>query len=431
MVPLNLPPPLDLSDLLEPFERRGIDLGLDRLQRALADGGSPERRFQAVQVAGTNGKGSICTLLQAILRAAGLRSGTYRSPHLVSWRERIQIDDDWISAEALREDLTRWQALARRHHLTPFELLTAAAFDRFAIAGLPLAVLEVGLGGRLDATSAHPHRQVLGFASIGLDHREHLGDTLTAIALEKAGVMTPGSVAFSAPQPPEVTKVLNAEAQRVGCRLEWLDPLPSPCAGGPLLGLAGELQRSNGAVAVALARALAARGWPIPAAAITTGLAAAQWPGRLELRSWGPHPLVLDGAHNPPAAAALRAELDHRDGRRPRRWLLGIQRHKEGKSMLRLLLAPGDRAAIVPIPDHRSWSATELALACPSLADQLEEVSGVEAGLDWLLTVNHTTDGGALAPPVLAGSLYLLGAALPLIDGRRSIRQHQPKDEPD
>jgi dihydrofolate synthase/folylpolyglutamate synthase len=193
-----------------------------------------------------------------------------------------------------------------------------------------------------------------------------------------------------------------------------------------VLGLAGELQRSNGAVAAALARALATEGWPIPAPAISTGLAAAHWPGRLELRRWGPHTLMLDGAHNPPAAAALRAELNQREGRRPRRWLLGIQRHKEGETMLRLLLAPGDRAAIVPIPDHRSWSATELALACPSVADQLEAVPSVQAGMNWLLAVTHTTDGGALAPPVLAGSLYLLGVALPMLDSEAAPQLPTP-----
>ena len=411
-----LPAPVDLDDLLEPFSRRGVDLGLDRLRAALQEGGNPQERFAAVQVAGTNGKGSICTVLHAILCQAGLRVGTYRSPHLVSWCERIQIDDRWIEAERLREDLRRWQAIARRHDLTPFELLTAAAFDRFARSSLDLVILEVGLGGRLDATTAHPHRPVIGLASIGLDHREHLGDTLAAIAAEKAGVMAAGAEVFSAPQQPEVAAVLEAEALRLGCRLHWLDPLPEEAHGGPPLGLRGDWQRRNGAVAQAMARALAGRGWPISEAAIRSGLASARWPGRLERRRWRGRELLLDGAHNPPAAEALARELAALDGRSagPRRWLLGMQRHKEAPAMLQALLRPGDRVRILAIPEHRCWDAASLADVLPELAAQCDPGSegpdGLEHDLDWLVA---GVDG---AMPVVAGSLHLLGELIPRLD---------------
>lgn len=412
MPALPLPAPVDLDDLLEPFSRRGVDLGLTRLQAALDEGGNPQERFAAVQVAGTNGKGSICTLLHAILRAAGLQVGTYRSPHLISWCERLQLNDDWIEPEALRGDLQRWQAIGRRHALTPFELLTAAAFDRFARSHLDLVILEVGLGGRLDATTAHPHRPVIGLASIGLDHREHLGDTLAAIAAEKAGVMGMDTDAFSGPQHPDVAAVLEAEAQRRGCRLHWLEPLAAPEAGGPVLGLDGAWQRRNGAVAVAMAEALAQRGWPIANEAISAGLAAARWPGRLERRHWRGQALLLDGAHNPPAAAALAQELEalaHPPGQ-GRRWLLGIQRHKEAPAMLAALLRPGDRARIVTIPDHRCWDALSLAQARPELASCLEQGgTTLEQDLDWLCA-------GAGELPVVAGSLHLLGHCLPLLD---------------
>jgi dihydrofolate synthase/folylpolyglutamate synthase len=416
-----LPDPVDLDDLLEPFARRGVDLGLDRLSAALAEGGHPERRFLAVQVAGTNGKGSICTFLHAILRAAGLRSACYRSPHLISWCERLQLADAWITAEQLRGDLIRWRPIGRRHDLTPFELLTAAAFDRCAIEKVDLAVLEVGLGGRLDATTAHSCRPVLGFAAIGLDHREHLGDTIAAIAAEKAGVLHPGAVAFSAPQHPEAAEVLQAEARRLGAQLTWVEPLPAPADGGPELGLAGALQRANAAVAVAMAEALAERGLRIPPQAIGVGLAAARWPGRLERRHHRGRPLLIDGAHNPPAAAALRRELDRLEPRAgaARRWLLGVQAHKQAPAMLEALLRPGDRAAIVPIPDHASWSADELAAACPALAGQLLSLENVAAGLAWLIDAPPTAADAPPARrelPVLAGSLHLLGAALPLLD---------------
>lgn len=415
--PPALPAPVDLDDLLEPFSRRGVDLDLDRLRAALAEGGNPQQRFAAVQVAGTNGKGSICTFLHAILRQAGLRVGTYRSPHLVSWCERIQLEDAWITPEQLREDLSRWQAIGRRHALTPFELLTAAAFDRFARSDLDLVVLEVGLGGRLDATTAHPCRSVIGLASIGLDHREHLGDTLAAIAAEKAGVMTQAAEVYSGPQEPEVAAMLEAEARRRGSRLHWLDPLPEVAAGGPILGLTGSWQCRNAAVAVAMARALAQRGWAIPEPAVQAGLAAARWPGRLERRHWRGRALLLDGAHNPPAAEALTRELRSLDGAAAagdgRRWLLGIQRHKQAPEMLAALLTPGDQVRIVPIPDHRCWEAAELAAALPDLAVCLasggEGQCGLERDLDWL-----TAEDGAL--PVVAGSLHLLGLVIPLLD---------------
>jgi dihydrofolate synthase/folylpolyglutamate synthase len=413
---LPLPAPVDLDDLLEPFSRRGVDLGLERLRTALAEGGNPQERFAAVQVAGTNGKGSICTLLQAMLRSAGLRVATYRSPHLISWCERIEIDGAWIRPEQLREDLRRWQAIGQRHALTPFELLTAAAFDRFARSRLDLVILEVGLGGRLDATTAHPRRPVIGLASIGLDHREHLGDTLAAIAAEKAGVMAAGAEVFSGPQEPQVAAVLEAEAQRLGCHLHWVEDLPEPGAGGPSLGLRGGWQRRNGAVAAAMARALAQRGWPISEQAIRSGLAAARWPGRLERRRWRGHELLLDGAHNPPAAQALARELAALDPgpAAPRRWLLGVQRHKQAPEMLQALLAPGDRARIVAIPDHRCWDAASLVAALPQLAGQIEPGSeggdGLASDLDWLVAGGHGT------LPVVAGSLHLLGVVIPRFD---------------
>jgi dihydrofolate synthase/folylpolyglutamate synthase len=421
--PAGLPPPVALDDLLAPIAPRGIVLGLERMAAALAEGGHPERRFAAVQVAGTNGKGSICAFLHAILQAAGLRVGVYRSPHLVSWCERICLHDSWIAPEVLRADLERWHPLALQHQLTPFELVTAAAFGRFALEPLDLAVLEVGLGGRLDATTAHPRRPVIGFAAIGLDHREHLGDTLAAIAREKAGVLSAGAVAISGPQAPPVAAVLRAEAAARGADLRWVQPLPAPAAGGPALGLAGELQRSNGAVAVAMARVLAEPWDPLGVAArlgpalangaIEAGLAGARWPGRLQRARWRGRPLLLDGAHNPHAAAALRAELDRRDPG-PRQWLVGIQRTKDGPALLTTLLRPGDRALITPLPDLPAWQVADLAAARAGLARQLTAVADARQGLEQLMTAAAAGPQGP--EPVICGSLHLLGALLPLLD---------------
>ena len=395
---MRLPEPVELGDLLEPFSRRGIDLGLDRLQQALAAGGHPEQRFPAVQVAGTNGKGSICTALGAILQAAGLKAGLYRSPHLISWCERIAIGTDWIGAEQLRAGLKHWQPLGQQHQLTPFELLTAVAMDHFASAAVDLAVLEVGLGGRLDATTCHPNRAVLGLANIGLDHREHLGSTIEAIATEKAGIFHPGAVAFSAPQHDAVAKVLEQQACQRDCQLHWVEPLAAEVP----LGLAGSWQRSNAAVALAMAQELARQGWAINNAAIDEGLAQAQWSGRLQRCSWRGRAVLIDGAHNPPAAAGLRRELNQLAPGQPRHWLLGIQRHKDGPAIVRALVAPGDRAWMVPIDSCRCWQAAELNIA------GVVDSPSAEQGLEQLWP--------AACEPVIAGSLYLLGQLWPTLE---------------
>lgn len=418
---MGLPAPVDLDPILASCTGRGIDLGLDRLQAALAAGGHPERRFPAVQVAGTNGKGSIATFLHAILEAAGLRTGIYRSPHLQSWCERIQLGQQWIDGDTLKDDLRRWLPLANQYSLTVFEVFTAAAMDRFAKEELDLVVLEVGLGGRLDATTAHPDRRVVGFGPIGLDHQDVLGSTLAEIAAEKAGVLTASQVAISGPQAPAVVQVLEQQAQRSGCVLHWVEPLAGEAAGGLPLGLPGTFQRSNGAVAVAMAETLIAQGWPISKQAIAMGLRQARWPGRLELRRWQGREVLLDGAHNPPSAEALKQELNQLDqgaqgeGQTPaasgsggRRWLLAMQRTKDAPALLDALLGPHDRAAIVALADLPCWSVDALLAARPELAGRLQAVAHPQEGLRWLSTP------GPL--PVVAGSLHLLGEIWPLLD---------------
>ncbi len=427
----------DFADLIEPFSRRGVDLGLERLQAALAELGHPERQFAAVQVAGTNGKGSICTLVHQVLLAAGINAGLYTSPHLLSWTERIRLGAEPIAPAALRRHLERASPVAKAHGLTPFELVTAAAFLAFAEAGLPLVVLEVGLGGRLDATTCHPDRGVIGLASIGLDHREFLGPDLASIATEKAGVLQPAAVAISAPQASQVTAVLNAQAQARGAQLQWVEPLRQNAAGDLLIdgqwapcGLPGAVQAANGAVALGICQALAQRGWPINSAAIRAGFAAARWPGRLQQLRWRGLPLLLDGAHNPPAAAALRAELDAHPERHglttgPRHWVIGMLANKQGPEILQTLLAPGDQAWIVPVPGHASWSCDQLASrlqAQPSLAAALRPALDLEQALNAAAVPYRDgadggdgSDAGDLSAPgcvVVAGSLYLIGHLL-------------------
>ena len=407
--------PDPFADLIEPFSRRGVDLGLDRLQAALAELGHPERQFASVQVAGTNGKGSIATLVHSSLLAAGINAGLYTSPHLVSWCERIRIGTSPISEAALRHQLLALQGLGQRHQLTPFELVTAAAFCAFASSGCPLVVLEVGLGGRLDATTCHPDRGVVGFGSIGLDHSEFLGPTAAAIAAEKAGVLQQGCTAISAAQSPEVAAVLQQRANATGAELRWVEPLDL----GPwALGIPGAIQASNGAVALGMLHALSNRGWAISNSAIRTGFSQACWPGRLQQLPWRGHELLLDGAHNPPAAQVLRLELDRRSathgaGQAGRHWVLGMLANKAGPEILEILLAPADRAWIVPVPGHASWSTETLQAACPAWSQALQSAPDLETAISQATAGDQATATGQATPPVIiAGSLYLIGHLL-------------------
>ena len=391
----------DLSDLIPRFDLRGMDLQLDRMQAALNDLNHPCQSVPAIQVIGTNGKGSIVSFLEAALCTAGLRCGVTTSPHLVSWCERIRIQGEPIAVETLRCQLQDLQPLNARHRLTPFELLVTAAFVEFQRGACELLVLEVGLGGRLDATTAHPCRPVIAVASIGLDHCEHLGDNLTAIAMEKAEAIPPHATVISGAQDPAVQAVLEETCRKQQANLQWVKPL----APSWQLGLPGEIQQSNAAVALGALQALCGVGWTLPEAVIREGFSAARWPGRLQTVRWGEHQLRLDGAHNPPAARQLAQERNKwRDESLGVVWILAIQAHKDAVAMLQALLQPHDQAWILPVPGHKSWCRAALLQDLPRLSHQLQEADSLETVLHQL-----NSDGWPTPMPIVAGSLYLIG----------------------
>ena len=395
----------DLFDLLPRFDVRGMDLQLDRMQSALEHLGRPCASTPAIQVAGTNGKGSIASFISAALQQAGIHSGVTTSPHLVSWCERIAINGEPIELASLRQLLTDQVAVCQRFQLTPFEQLLAAALVHFQQRNVKLLVLEVGLGGRLDATTAHPWRPLIAMANIGLDHCEHLGSTLTAIATEKAAVITPGSCVVTADQHPDVRAVLETRCRDEGAELRWVAPLEPDWR----LGLAGELQRSNAAVARGVLQALAPLGWTLSDDMLRAGFARARWAGRLQTVRWRDQTLLLDGAHNPPAARQLGLERRQWPGQGAGvTWIFGIQAHKQGLAMLEILLQPQDQAWIVPVPGHSSWSRSSLLEQAPQWGGQLFEAPGVEQAL--LQIHGPQRRPGTLT--VLAGSLYLIGDLL-------------------
>ena len=395
----------DLSDLIPRFDQRGMDLGLERMQQALQAMGNPCGAVPAIQVVGTNGKGSIASFLASSLKAAGIRVGLSTSPHLISWCERISSNGELISINELRQRLTALKPLAQTHRLTPFELLLATAFDYFRSREVELLVLEVGLGGRLDATTAHPFRPIIAMGSIGLDHCEHLGGSLEDIAAEKAAVINPGATVISAEQQPEVARILEDKTREQQAQMRWVTTIPEDWN----LGLAGGLQRQNAAVAKGALEALTPLGWKIKQEQIRNGLAHAYWPARLQSVRWQNLPVLIDGAHNPPAAEKLAHERQQwSDQKLGVCWILGLQFHKQAPAMLRYLLKPNDLAWIVPVPEHRSWTQPQLAEACPELASQLQTANAVEQVFSILLTQKPWPT----PPPVVAGSLYLLGDLL-------------------
>ncbi|WP_018466850.1 bifunctional folylpolyglutamate synthase/dihydrofolate synthase [Calidithermus timidus] len=320
----------------------GIQLGLERFRELLRRVGDPHTAFRAVHVAGTNGKGSTTVFIASVLREAGYRTGCYLSPHLFDFRERIQVNGVLIPPEAFARQVERLkpvvEALAqdeRYGQTTEFELITAAAFGHFAEEGVEVAVLEVGLGGRLDATNVIPPPLVAVISSIGLDHQELLGHSLRQIALEKAGILKPGVPVVTGVTQGEALEAIEEVARQQGCPLHRVEPAAQRRADGyayyasdarglsiwlpeaPLIGLRlalqGHFQHANAAVAAAALNRLRKQGLAIPEEALRQGLERARLPGRFQvLRIQNPpRTLVLDVAHNQDGARALAEALQH------------------------------------------------------------------------------------------------------------------------
>lgn len=364
-------------------------LGLDRMVDLLERMGRPQDNLRFVHVAGTNGKGSTCAYLASMLQAAGLRVGLFTSPFVFCFEERIRVNGANITAE----DLARAVAAVRPHaealeeacgdHPTEFELMAAVAFEHFRASACDIVVLEVGLGGRLDATNVIDAPEVSVICRIGLDHTNLLGDTLAAVAGEKAGIVKAGAPVVSWPQEPEAMAVVRAAADAQGCaltvpdftRLE-VEPLAGFAGGGVVPNrrfsycgrafetqLLGSYQPYNAALALEVVRVLGARGWNVPAEAQVAGIAAAQWPGRFQVV--GASPLtIVDGGHNPQGAEALAdslADLLGVQGQGAVHFALGVLADKDYPAMVRAV-APWAASFSVYAPANlRALPADDLA----------------------------------------------------------------------
>lgn len=403
-----------LDRLLKPYQHFGVHLGLERIQRLLKALGNPQQRVRALHVAGSNGKGSTCAYLSSVLTAAGYRVGRYTSPHLVDWTERICLNERPI---ATKEFARLLEAVGRaipasEESPTQFEVITAAAWLYFAESQVDVAVIEVGLGGRLDATNVCDCPLVSIITSISREHWQHLGPTLADIAREKAGILKANCPAVIAPQPPAVREVIAARVQALDCPVIWVAPAVElqPRDGVNWaayngieypLSLLGEVQLTNSALAVAALQLLQQQGWQVPLAALQAGMAKAQWAGRLQWLEWRSRPLLVDGAHNPAAAESLRQYVDTLS--RPLTWVVGMLSTKDCGAIFQALLRSSDKLLLVPVPDHSTAEPEALAkLAkqiCPDLA-QVQTFPDLFPALD------------AAEPErqiVLCGSLYLVG----------------------
>ncbi|HET6440614.1 MAG TPA: folylpolyglutamate synthase/dihydrofolate synthase family protein [Anaeromyxobacter sp.] len=396
---------MDPHAYLEHLQPLAMRFGLSRMERALEALDHPERRYPVLHVAGTNGKGSTCAMAAGALRAAGHRVGLYTSPHLVRFEERIAVGGEPISTEALSsriEEVRRacpWHEGGREdERLTYFEFATLVGLLEFAVRGVTAAVVEVGLGGRYDATNAIAVPAVTAVARIGLDHTQLLGDTVEQVAREKAGIFKPGVPAvIHADQPPGVTEVLRAEAARRGA------PLTVAGAGwAGKVGLAGPHQRGNAALAAAALHALAARGVSLREEDIATGLAEATWPGRLEEVGGA----LLDGAHNPQGAAALAAALAALHPGRPVELVFGALADKDVAGMLRSLKPAIRRLHALAPASARARPAAEVQALARSLSIDADAHGTFEEAI--ACARQAASQGGLVC---VAGSLYLVGEA--------------------
>ena len=386
--------------------RAGIVLGLDRMRAILAALDHPERRLGAiVHVGGTNGKGSTAALVAAVARAAGARVGVYTSPHLASLRERFTVDGRLADEAAVVEAHAR-VAAAGGDDLTFFEQVTAIGLEVLAAAAPAVTILEVGLGGRLDATTA-VDAPIAAVTGVALDHQEYLGDTVAAIAVEKAGIWKPGQRAIvGAAGDPVAQPILIAAARAAGvATLDVVDA--AALARAPTTALAGAHQRENAACADAIVDALVALGAiAAPPEVRAAGYAAAVHPGRCEVVATVPT-VLLDGAHNPDGARALANAIAARP-ERPRALVLAVSADKDVAAIVAPLVGVVDVVIASRYDQPRSMAPPALAAIARAAGALVEIADDLEAAVD---RARDAVGLGGLV--VIAGSLFAVGEVRP------------------
>ena len=378
-------------------QHRGIKLGLEQIRRLLDELGFDGSGQRFIHVAGTNGKGSVCAMLDSICRVQGIRTGLYTSPHLVSFRERIKLNGAMISEEDVADGLARIREIIADWEIHPtfFEIATALALDYFQRMNVDVVVLETGLGGRLDSTNVvTPMVSVI--TAIDLDHQEWLGPTLAQIASEKAGIIKPGVPVVSAPQHTEVAEVLRKAAAEKNTSVQFVtEPLESIP-----VNLAGSHQKLNAAIALA---ALGASGIEVSDHAIRDGLANVSWPGRFQLIGEN---CVIDGAHNEAAAKRLAMTWREVFGDERPAIILGVLKDKDMTAICRALLPIAAGFLAVPVRSHRSSAPEDIVQILRTLDSTVHCKTALDLAhaLEMIKRMRHKI--------LITGSLFLAGEAL-------------------
>ncbi len=406
---------MTIDSLLAPYQRFGVNLGLKRIQQLLSTLGNPHQQVPIIHVGGTNGKGSVCAYLAAVLKESGYKVGRYTSPHLVDWTERICLNNVPIPTSEFEELLVKINRVTAEFLEKPtlFEVVTAAAWLYFAQQKVDIAVMEVGLGGRLDATNVVDSPLVSVITSISREHWQVLGDTVGKIASEKAGILKKGCSAVIGKLPLEAEEVIAKRMQELDCPGVWVQPAQVLREENKLrwvvyeeieypLPLLGDVQLSNSAIAIATLQILQQQGWQIPLESIQAGMGKTQWLGRLQWYPWHNQNILIDGAHNPAAALGLRQYVDSLDT--PVTWVMGMLSTKEHRQILQILLRSGDTLALVPVPNHSSADLHQLLILAQEVCPDLEAANmydNVFTALEIALEQDKLI--------ALCGSLYLIG----------------------
>ncbi len=412
----------DAIALLHGANWKHTKIGLERMRDFMHALGDPQENLHYVHIAGTNGKGSACVMTQSILTAAGFRTGLYISPHLDQFNERLSIDGQMISDADLRRLAARVRTAAETlgEEPTDFEMITALAFCYFEEQHCDLVVLEVGMGGRLDATNVISHPEVCAIMHIGLDHTEFLGDTVEKVAAEKAGILKPGADCVLYHQLPGVMEVVHKRFADVNpdaaARLITTDPTAFTARARTIDGqvfdyrnrpelriqLLGNYQMENAMAVLDIIDCLIRRGWGITENAIRAGLARAVWPGRFEVLSRDPL-LIVDGAHNPNGVEALVDTIRAYFPDQKINFVMGVMKDKDYHTMLRLI-APYAARFITELPDaHRALRPEALKSEIRAYFDgPVETADSVTAAVERAMEIAEGTD----VITICFGSLY-------------------------
>jgi len=399
------------------LERFGILLGLDNINLLLERLGNPQRRFRAIHVAGSNGKGSTATFVTEILSRAGMKTGLYTSPHLNDFRERIRVGKSLIPREAIVSLTDKIRGLYDPARTTFFELTTALAFEYLAQAEPDMAVIEVGLGGRLDATNTlNPVVTVI--TDISREHEDYLGTGIASVAREKAGIIKPGVPLVTGASRHEARSVILAVAAEAGAEVKEFGrnfrgvkssqttfryESGTLTLDNVILGMAGSHQMKNASLAVAAVEELIARGYTIPEKAIREGIRSAHFPGRFELLRKNPD-VVIDGAHTPEGMRLLKSSLRSLyPGARPL-MLLGMLRDKNFSALVRIIAPVAREIVCVPPQGDRALDPEELAAMVSDLGIPASASPSIVEGFHRLMDKASVND-----LIVAAGSLYMIG----------------------